>query len=160
MRDRINVLLVMAEEEWRGALPCPTGMSVDLTVARNCTEARDVLAAQTPVDVVVAALTLEDGNWWSVFHELAKHDFSAEMIVVAPRRGLDVSGILAHGVYAVLGKPVEGEEVWRTIEEAAAHKIHAEGPRAKNVAVVGGSGCASKPPGLAPYAPGKLTFCL
>jgi DNA-binding NtrC family response regulator len=138
MKDKINVLLVMAEEEWRDALTCPTGTSVELTVARNCTEARDVLAAHIPVDVVVAALTLEDGNWWSVYHALANHDFAAEMIVVAPRRGLDVSGILAHGVYAVLGKPVEAEEVLRTIEEAAAHKIYGKGPRARNLAVAGG----------------------
>ena len=127
MRDRISVLLVMAEEEWRHALPNPALTSIDLRVARNCKEARDALASLSPVDVVVAALTLEDGNWWSVYQGLANHDFCAEMIVVAPRRGLDVSGILAHGVYAVLGKPLEGNDVLRTIEEAAAHKIYGKG---------------------------------
>jgi hypothetical protein len=56
---------------------------------------------------------------------------------VAPRRGLDVSEILAHGVYTVLGRPLESEEMVRTIEEAAAHKVNGKGSRAHGMAVAG-----------------------
>jgi len=135
--ESIKVLLVMPEEELREVFATPAAESLEVTTACSCDEARAALAGECPVDVVVADLTLEDGNWWSVYQDLTNRDVCAEMVVVAPRRGLDVSEILAHGVYAVIGKPLEGAEVVRTIEEAAAHKVNGKGPRARHTAVAG-----------------------
>lgn len=137
MTDNIKVLLVMPEEELSEVFAVPAAESLEVTTARSCDEARAALAGDCPVDVVVADLTFEDGNWWSVYQHLANRDVCAEMIVLAPRRGLDVSEILAHGVYAVLGRPLDATEVVRTIEEAAAHKVNGKGPRARQPAVAG-----------------------
>lgn len=137
MREKITVLMVMPDLEASELLAIPEAESLELVHARTCAEARGILGSGAPVDVVVADLTLEDGNWWSVYQNLANRDISAEMIVVAPRRGLDVSEILAHGVYAVLGRPLEGQDVVDAIEEAAAHKVNGKGPRTRGMAVAG-----------------------
>jgi DNA-binding NtrC family response regulator len=137
MSEKIKVLMVMPEDQASALLATPRARSLDLRTARTCCEARGVLAYGEPVDVVVADLTLEDGNWWSVYQDLSNQDVCAEMVVVAPRRGLDVSEILAHGVYTVLGRPLESEEMVRTIEEAAAHKVNGKGSRAHGMAVAG-----------------------
>jgi DNA-binding NtrC family response regulator len=137
MADRINTLFVMDDEDLGGVLAAESAKSLEPRITRSCCEARSALASKAPVDVVIADLTLCDGNWWSVYQDLAKRDISAEMIVVAPRQGLDVSEILAHGVYAVIAKPLEGAEVVRTIEEAAAHKVNGKGPRAHHPAIAG-----------------------
>ena len=137
MRDSIKVLLVMPEDELSVVMATPQAQTLEVTTARNCDEARFALAGRRPVDVVVSDLTLDDGNWWCIYQVLTNRDVCAEMVVVAPRRGLDVSEILAHGVYAVLGKPLDGPEIVRTIEEAAAHKVNGKGPRAPELAVAG-----------------------
>ncbi len=119
MSKKTNVLLVMSGEEFGAVMARPEARSLEIVTASSCAEARAALAGGRAADVVVANLTLEDGNWFCVHQELARRDARAEMIVIAPRRDLDVSEILAHGVYAVLGNPLDGEELVRTIEEAA-----------------------------------------
>lgn len=137
MKERIKALLVMPEEELGQVFAASEAKALDVMTARTCDEARATLSGEAPVDVVVADLTLEDGNWWCIYQDLTNRDVCAEMVVLAPRRGLDVSEILAHGIYAVLGKPLEGAEIVRTIEEAAAHKADGKGPRAPRPAMAG-----------------------
>ena len=137
MRDSIKVLLVMPEDEISMLMAAPEARTLEVMTARTCEEARSTLAGEYPVDVVVSDLTLEDGNWWCIYQDLTNRDVCAEMVVIAPQRGLDVSEILAHGVYAVLGKPLEAAEIVRMIEEAAAHKINGKGPGALQTAIAG-----------------------
>lgn len=137
MTESIRVLMVMPEDELCEVFAIPEAAALDLTTARNCIEARATLACERPFDVVVANLTLEDGNWWSIYQDLMNRDVCAEMVVVAPRRGLDVSEILAHGVYAVLGRPLNDAEIVETIKEAAAHKVNGKGPQGLHTAMAG-----------------------
>ena len=130
MNEKIRVLLVMPDVEANALLAGPGGEALDLMNARTCAEARGALRDCESVDVVVSDLTLDDGNWWSIYQDLANRDVCAEMVVVTPKRGLDVSEILAHGVYAVLGRPLEPAEIVDMVQEAAAHKVNGKGPRA------------------------------
>ena len=137
MTNSIRVLLVMPEEDLRVLLATPEARTLDVVTARDCGEARLILAGKNPIDVVVSDLTLDDGNWWCVYQDLTNRDVCAEMVVVAPRLGLNVSEILAHGVFSVLAKPLDGLETVRTIEEAAARKVNGKGPRAPDPAIAG-----------------------
>ncbi|MCB9386091.1 MAG: hypothetical protein H6509_15885 [Bryobacterales bacterium] len=119
MQENIRVLTVAADDALDALLDAPQADSFEVVAARNCAEARATFARRLEFDVVVSDLTLEDGNWWSIFEVLTNQNTGAEMVVVAPRRGLDVSEILAHGVFSVLGRPVTSAELVEVIEEAA-----------------------------------------
>ena len=115
-----RVLLVMPAADRDEMLQVTRDSGFQFEAATTCQNARRALNSRPAFDVVVTHLTLRDGNWWSVYQDLTVLDSSAEIIVVMPRKEAKVSEILAHGVYAVLGQPLEREEVLRTLKEAVA----------------------------------------
>lgn len=91
----------------------------EFETATTCDEARRTLRDGHSFDVVVTDLTLCDGNWWSVYQDLSLSNSLAEVIVVMPRKTLHPEGILAHGVHAVVGQPLERKEVLKALQAAA-----------------------------------------
>lgn len=93
---------------------------------QTCNAARRALKAGHKYDVVVTDLTLCDGNWWSVYQDLTVTGNLAEIIVIVPRKAVNVAEIVAHGVHAVLAQPLEREEVLRALRSATARATGTE----------------------------------
>ena len=123
MTGPIRALFVSAGPPGERALSQHERERLDIVRAASCEQARGILRQQPQVDVVVCDLTLDDGNWWSVYQDMALRGDPAEMIVVTPRRGDDMSAILAHGVFAALGEPLAPGGLFQVIESAAAHVL-------------------------------------
>jgi DNA-binding NtrC family response regulator len=123
MTGAIRALFVSAGPPGERTLSQHERERLDIVQAATCEEARGVLRQQPQVDVVVCDLTLDDGNWWCVYQDMALRGDPAEMIVVTPRRGDDMSAILAHGVFAAMGQPLAPGDLFRSIESAAAHAM-------------------------------------
>ena len=114
-----NVLLVMPAADRDEMLQVAADGGFEFESALTCNAARRALRAGHHFDVVVTDLTLCDGNWWSVYQDLTVSSNPAEIIVIVPRKAVNVTEILAHGVHSVLAQPLERDEVLRALESAS-----------------------------------------
>ena len=105
-----KVLLAIGSRSGRGIAvrAAPPGSTVLET--GNCEQARQALRANPDVRVVISDLTLSDGSWWCIYHELLDYRQPTELIVLLPQRGLNASELEAHGVTIVAGGPLDEEE--------------------------------------------------
>ncbi|MBI1356098.1 MAG: response regulator [Acidobacteria bacterium] len=130
MKER--VLVVMPPGDRDELIRSAKEGGFEFETVKNCEEARRLLGSRQDFHAVVTDLTLCDGNWWSVYRTLTAADSPAEIVVAVPRKAANVAEILAHGVFAVLFKPFERDEVLRTLQAAVAaeksvvtHQAHA-----------------------------------
>ena len=79
-----NALLVMGPACSEALAEILQQCGADVTLARNCREARTALR-RWPVDVVVSQLSLDDGSWWTVRKELLRSESPAVLAVCLPR---------------------------------------------------------------------------
>ena len=113
-----KVLVVIGSRSGRrtAVRAAPPGSTVLET--GNCEQARQALRANPDVGVVVCDLTLSDGSWWCVYHELLDYRQPAELVVLLPQRGLNASELEAHSVTVVPGGPLDEEELARVLRRA------------------------------------------
>ena len=125
-----NVLLVMpaADRDEMLQVAADGGFAFDSVL--TCRGARQALRAGHKYDVVVTDLTLCDGNWWSVYLDLAVTGESAEIIVIVPRKAVNVTEILAHGVHSVLAQPLDRDQVLRALDSASSREPEMAGAMA------------------------------
>ncbi len=120
-----RALLVMPAADRDEVLQAAADSGFQFESVTTCNGARRAMRAGHTFDVVVTDLTLCDGNWWSVYQDLTITNSPAEIVVIVPRKAVNVEEILAHGVYAVLGQPLERDEVLSALESAVAQKARA-----------------------------------
>lgn len=101
------------------------GLATEIDWAVDCAEARSALR-RVPPKVVITDLTLPDGNWWCVYHDLAEAGLDAECIVLAPEAGIEKAPMFETGAFAVLEPPWKAEELRRAVVAAGdAQRRHA-----------------------------------
>jgi len=120
MPPKIKAMLVMARERRLPLLDMLEFCGIEVLLACDCNEARRMLEAQPPVQVVVTDTALLDGDWRLVLEIVVQGRRKIE-VVVCSRLGdhnlwLDV---LEQGGYDVIVEPYRHEEVRRTLEVAA-----------------------------------------
>ena len=127
---KARVLVVMPPTDRDELLQSVAESDFELETVTCCDEARRLLRERRDFDAVVTDLTLCDGNWWSIYQDLTVADSPAEILVVVPRKGANVTEILAHGVFGVLYKPFNREKVLQALRAATAHERVADVQRA------------------------------
>src|SRR5438132_12700861 len=118
MPPKIKALLVMARERRLPLLDVLESCSIEVLPVCDCNEARRMLEAQPPVQVVVTDTALPDGDW-RVLEIVVQGGANIEVVVCSrlgdPNLWLDV---LEQGGYDVLVEPFDHEEVRRTLQVA------------------------------------------
>ena len=112
-----NALLVMGPACSEGLAEILQQYGADVTLARNCREARTALR-RWPVDVVVSQLSLDDGSWWTVRKELLRSESPAVLAVCLPRSDGGITDFLEAGCSAVLVPPYDKDTIRRIVEAA------------------------------------------
>jgi DNA-binding NtrC family response regulator len=122
----IKTLLVMPEAEQKvfAKLLVPRGVAI--FCAAGCARARELLLRHCDIHVIVTALSLPDGNWWSLHRALMELDHDAQIIVFLPDASHCASKILAHGAFAVVTPPFTARELLPLIATAAATQLDAK----------------------------------
>src|SRR5437879_2621330 len=145
MPPKIKAMLVMAQERRLPLLDALESCGIEVLAVCDCKEARRMLEAQPPVQVVVTDAALLDGDWRRVLEIVVQGRRKIE-VVVCSRLGdhklwLDV---LEQGGYDVLVEPYRREEVRRILEVAAARsymgspaQARSHKPKAARAAVAG-----------------------
>jgi len=145
MPPKIKAMLVMAQERRLPLLDALESCGIEVLAVCDCKEARRMLEAQPPVQVVVTDAALLDGDWRRVLEIVVQGRRKIE-VVVCSRLGdhklwLDV---LEQGGYDVLVDPYRHEEVQRTLEVAASRSYFrspaqatSHQPKAARAAVAG-----------------------
>jgi hypothetical protein len=73
--------------------------------------------------IVVAALSLEDGSWWSLRKALIDQHSMAALVVCLPTVDGGVTDVLEAGCSAVLTPPYKLEQVRRVVESTEARRV-------------------------------------
>lgn len=115
----VKVLLVQSEDAQRQRLARALHSYPNLFRAADCEQARQVLAANSDIRVIVCDLTLGDGNWWCVHQELVHQSIGAELIVLLPHAGLGAAGVEAHGATPIAVETADFGPVVRAVDHAA-----------------------------------------
>lgn len=135
-----NVLLVMPAADRDEMLQVAADGGFEFDSVLTCGGARRALRTGHNYDVVVTDLTLCDGNWWSVYQDMTVTGEAAEIIVIVPRKAVNVTEILAHGVHTVLAQPLDRDEVLRALESAISREPEPVGATAVESASAAGTG--------------------
>ena len=121
MPHNIKAMLVMAPERRQPLLDALESCGIEVLPVCDCNEARRILEARQPLQVVVTDATLRDGDWRRVLEIVAQGSANIEVVVCSrlgdPKLWLDV---LEQGGYDVLVQPYRREEIKRIVEAAAA----------------------------------------
>lgn len=124
-------LLVMSEDRHQSLLKCLEACDIEVLPVCDCRQARQMLEANSGVEVVLTDVTLADGTWADLATEAARRQRRAEVIicmrVADPELWVDV---LQGGAYDVLVEPYHGDEVKRIVQAAVARS----GPHLRQVA--------------------------
>ena len=91
--------------------------------ATTCQEAREILACGPEPAVVITDLSLPDGNWWSLYRDIADGGLETECVVLAHEAGADHSSMLASGAFAVVEPPWPVDELRRVVRAAEEHTV-------------------------------------
>lgn len=118
-----TILLVMNEAEQNAFAEILAPRGVNLLRAADCAAARELLAFYPDIRVIVTALSLPDGNWWSLHKALMEHGRHAKLIVCLPDANDCASPILAHGAFGVVTQPFKAEEFLALMSAAAGHPL-------------------------------------
>jgi len=124
--ERKRILLVMppeAQSEVMRALPDP---EVRFCLAGDCEQVRELYRAgeraATEADLVIVALTLGDGNWLTVYRELATRSAPADVIVALPEGAGNPAPLADFGVAAVIRPPYDDARCREAILKALERK--------------------------------------
>jgi DNA-binding NtrC family response regulator len=94
-------------------------MEARVLAATNCREARQLLASEGPMDVVVTEVSLPDGNWCDLLLSMVKHGLDASLVVISGSDDQRLwSEVLWRGAYDMLVEPFGPEEARRALEGA------------------------------------------
>ena len=102
------------------------GMNV--FAAADCQQARQRLSAGRDPQIVVTALSLRDGSWWSLRRTLIDQQSMAALIVCLPTADGGVTDVLEAGCAAVLVPPYTIDRVRTVIEASKARRIPPKPP--------------------------------
>ena len=112
-------LIVMPSERRSPLVAKLKALDIEALAVDNCQQARVLLQTRPPVDVVIAQVTLSDGNWCDIFKYLVDNDIQASLIVSSPQADEILwSEVLWRGAYDLLVEPYEGHELRNTLEGA------------------------------------------
>ncbi len=132
----VVALIVMPSERRSPLVKKLRGLHVDVLAVDNCQQARGLLQTHPPVDVVIAQVTLSDGNWCDVFKYLVDNDIHASLVVSSPQADEILwSEVLWRGAYDLLVEPYESQELRKTLEGAlrASQTSHLSVPAAQGL---------------------------
>ncbi len=112
------ILFVLSPERRAQLLAGADDLLSAAAFADNCEQARAALNRYPKLTAVVADLRLEDGNWWSVYHDLVEAGRNVEFIVLLPTADADPAPVLERGAFAALPPPWPLDELRRLVAEA------------------------------------------
>jgi DNA-binding NtrC family response regulator len=120
MKTETMVLLVMPRNRRSELLEALEECTSDVLVVCDCKEARKVLGAKLPVEVVFTDAVLPDGGWSEVLEEVKRRHSNAQIVVCGRSRNAAERGeFLERGVCNLLTEPYNKEEVERIVGSAA-----------------------------------------
>ncbi len=122
--SRINALLVMDPESRVPLLTQMESFVHGIHLAANYRQASEMLGSGLPIQVVLTADTLADGNWSQVLDCVRHTGTGAEVVVCArlgdPRLWCEV---IQRGAYDLLAEPYLAAEVQRIVQSAARRSV-------------------------------------
>ena len=96
---------------------------IQVLPATDRAEARKILRAQPPVQVVLSAVQLPDGEWCNLLEDVVQSQVNAELVVCAWFADANLwCDTLQRGAYDLLVEPYYKREVQRIVEAAAARR--------------------------------------
>ena len=107
----MHVLLVMSAQHHKQLPSDEFGQGVRVIAAESCEEARAEIRTRRNLDAVIADLTLEDGNWWSVYLALVLRGLDIPLIVALPSEAGKEGSVLDCGADGVVRPPFEASRV-------------------------------------------------
>ena len=117
------ILIVMSPERRETVFLGADDLMERAVCATTCQEAREILKKQPAPTAVITDLSLPDGNWWCVYHDVAEGGLETECVVLATEPGADHSNMLASGAFAVVEPPWPVEELRRIVRAAEEHTV-------------------------------------
>jgi DNA-binding NtrC family response regulator len=91
--------------------------------AANCQQAREILRSGRDPMIVVSALSLKDGSWWSLRKAMIDQHSMAALVVCLPTVDGGVTDVLEAGCSAVLTPPYQFEQVRKLVESLEARRV-------------------------------------
>ena len=111
MNEKKKILLVMPTDAQVQVMRGLSDPDLCFCLAGSCEEARSLyrtgLPAAVDADLVIVALTLEDGNWMSVYQELVTRSAPSDVIVALPEGAGDPAPLAPFGVANVIRPPYD-----------------------------------------------------
>jgi len=107
-----QALLVMPRErrlplQWR-----LDGLRIETLAVANCREARRLLETRPPLDLVITAVSLADGNWCDLLRIVVEEGVAANVLVASASRDERLRPeVLGRGGCGVLAEPYERRSV-------------------------------------------------
>jgi DNA-binding NtrC family response regulator len=115
------VLLVMPRTCRAELLAALENSATDVLAVCDCKEAKQVLKARVPVQVVFTDAVLPDGEWSDVMEAVEENLVNAQTIVCTRRADITLrTDVFERGAYDLLTEPYDDEEVQRIVEFAMA----------------------------------------
>lgn len=137
---QIDALLVMDAEHRAPLVEQLEECGVKVVLACNCRQADEVLAADLPVEVVLTAEVLSDGNWFDVLNRVARARTRTQVIVCTRLDDTRLwCEVIQRGAFDLLAEPYPKREVQRIVHSAARysefrHPTECAGPPATTAA--------------------------
>lgn len=157
MESRPIVLLVTTDTIRASALmPHLSAANLKIYSIETCREARAFLSDLPRVDLIIAELSLPDGNWCDMIRHLVDHAERTAMVVTCSEVEADErlwSEVIWRGVYDLLVEPYDQQLVKRVVEGAlrGAHQAGRLAARPAKGESASAGGSSSNMP-LAKYA--------
>ena len=117
---QLTALVVIADKRRTSSLiPHLYAANVEVRLVETCREARTFLSRRPTTDLVIADVSVGDGNWCTIVRHVVDYAERAAIVVVSSDADERLwSEILWRGVYDLWIEPFDGHEVKRVIEGA------------------------------------------
>jgi DNA-binding NtrC family response regulator len=124
--EGISVLLVSAGE-CQQVEQSLVALSLELTTAQSCRQARERLGRKPPPSVVITETSLPDGNWCDVLNSVVRSEVDSAVIVCSSTADERLwSEAIWRGAYDLLVEPFDVSHVKRCVE--GAHRSRHQAP--------------------------------
>lgn len=115
----MSMLLVLPMDRCRSLIPKLQRPKARILKADTCRGAQRLLADNPGIELIVTALSLDDGNWCDVVRCVVDGGHNAEIIVSSPVASETLwSEVIWRGAYDLLLEPYDHKEVARIVDGA------------------------------------------
>ena len=118
-RSALGLIVMSSSANSEALIKQLEGLGIEFLATITCRQARQLLRADAPIDVVITDTSLPDGNWSDVLREVVDSGSQANVVVnaIAPDAVL-WSEVLWRGVYDMITAPHKRHEVRQVIGSA------------------------------------------